>query len=79
MGRGAGHHQRDVNVKAQHGLEGLLQQAQVAVGDDLTDEVVAHRQGDVAGVLKADGLQAVDVEIIGRLGHLRFAVRLGGL
>ena len=79
VGRGAGHHQRDVHVKAQHGLEGLLQQAQVAVGDDLADEVVAHRQGDVAGVLKADGLQAVDVEIIGRLGHLRFAVRLGGL
>ena len=79
VGRGAGHHQRDVHVKAQHGLEGLLQPAQVAVGDDLADEVVAHRQGDVAGVLKADGLQAVDVEIIGRLGHLRFAVRLGGL
>ena len=79
VGRGAGHHQRDVHVKAQHGLEGLLEQAKIAVRHDLADEVVAHRKGDVAGVLKADGLQPVDIEIIGRLGHLRFAVRLGGL
>ena len=28
---------------------------------------------------EADGLKSVDVEIIGRLGHLRFAVCLGGL
>ena len=79
MGRGAGHHQRDVHVKAQHGLKGLFQQAEVAVGDDLADKIVAHRQGDMARVLKADGLKSVDVEIIGRLGHLRFAVCLGGL
>ncbi len=79
VGRRTGHHQGDVHVKAQHGLEGLLQQAQVPVGDDLADKVVADRQGDVAGVLEADGLQPVDVEIIGRLGHLRLAVRLGGL
>ena len=79
VGRGAGHHQRDIHVKAQHGLEGLLEQAKIAVRHDLADEVVAHRKGDVAGVLKADGLQPVDIEIIGRLGHLRFAVRLRGL
>ncbi len=79
MGRGAGHHQRDVHVEAQHGLEGFLEQAKVAVRHDLADEVVAHRKGDVAGILKADRLQSVDIEIIGRLGHLRFAVRLGGL
>jgi len=79
VGRGAGHHQRDVHVKAQHGLEGLLEQAKITVRHDLADKVVAHRKGDVAGVLKADGLQPVDIEIIGRLGHLRFAVRLRGL
>ena len=79
MRRRAGHHQRDVHVEAQHGLEGFLEQAKVAVRHDLADEVVAHRKGDVAGILKADRLQSVDIEIIGRLGHLRFAVRLGGL
>ena len=77
MGRGAGHHQRDVHVKAQHGFKGLFQQAEVAVGDDLADEIVAHRQGDMAGVLKADGLQPVDIEIVRWLGHLRLAVHLG--
>ena len=77
--RGAGHDQRDVHVKAQHGFESLLEQAEIPVGDDLADEIVAHRQGDMAGVLEADGLQPVDIEIIGRLGHLRFAVRLSGL
>ena len=75
--RGAGHHEGDVHVKAQHGLEGFLEQAKVAVRHDLADEVVAHRKGDVAGVLKADGLQPVDIEIVRWLGHLRLAVHLG--
>ena len=78
VGRGAGHHQRDVHIKAQHGLKGFLEQAKVAVRDDLADKIVPHRKGDVARVLKADGLEAVDIEIISRLGHLRFAIGLGG-
>ena len=77
VGRGAGHHKGDVHIKAQHGLEGLLEQAKVPVGDDLADKIVAHRQGDMAGVLKADGLQPVDIEIVRWLGHLRLAVHLG--
>ena len=77
VGRGAGHHKGDVHIKAQHGLEGLLEQAEVPVGDDLADKIVAHRQGDMAGVLKADGLQPVDIEIVRWLGHLRLAVHLG--
>ena len=77
MGRGAGHHKGDVHIKAQHGLEGLFEQAEVPVGDDLADKIVAHRQGDMAGVLKADGLQPVDIEIVRWLGHLRLAVHLG--
>ena len=48
MRRGAGHHEGDVHVKAQHGLEGFLEQAKVAVRHDLADEVVPHREGDVA-------------------------------
>ena len=79
VGRGAGHHQRDVHIKAQHGLDGLHEQAEVAVRHDLADEVVAHREGDMAGVLKADRLQPVDIEIIRRLRHLRLAVALGSL
>ena len=79
VGRGAGHHQGNIHVKAQYGLECLLQQAQVAVGNDLADKVVAHRQGDVARILKADRLEPVDVQVIRRLGHLRFAVALGSL
>ena len=77
VGRGAGHHKGDVHIKAQHGLEGLFEQAKVPVGDDLADKIVAHRQGDMAGVLKADGLQPVDIEIVRWLGHLRLAVHLG--
>ena len=46
--RGAGHHEGDVHIKAQHGLEGFLEQAEVAVRHDLADEVVPHREGDVA-------------------------------
>ena len=38
---------------------------------------VYARQGDMAGVLKADGLQPVDIEIVRWLGHLRLAVHLG--
>ena len=67
----------EARIKAQHGLEGLLEQAEVPVGDDLADKIVAHRQGDMAGVLKADGLQPVDIEIVRWLGHLRLAVHLG--
>ena len=77
VGRGAGHHKGDVHINAQHGLEGLLEQAKIRVGDDLADKLVAHRQGEMAGVLKADGLQPVDIEIVRWLGHLRLAVHLG--
>jgi hypothetical protein len=60
--------------------QGMSQeQAEVAVRHDLADEVVAHREGDMAGVLKADRLQPVDIEIIRRLRHLRLAVALGSL
>ena len=79
VGRRAGHHEGDVHIKAQHRLERLLEQAEIAVRHDLADEVVAHREGDMAGVLKADRLQSVDIEIICRLRHLRFAVALGSL
>ena len=78
MGRGAGHNELNVHVKPKDRLESLLQKPQVPVRDDLADEVVAHRQGDVARVLKADRLQPVDVEVVGGLCHLAFAVELGG-
>ena len=37
--------QQITGAKAQHGLEGLFEQAEVPVGDDLADKIVAHRQG----------------------------------
>ena len=79
VGRRAGDDEGDVHVKAQHCLEGLFEQAEITVRYDLADEVVAHREGDMAGVLKADRLQPVDIEIIRRLRHLRLAVALGSL
>ena len=79
VGRRAGDDEGDVHVKAQHCFEGLFEQAEITVRHDLADEVVAHREGDMAGVLKADRLQPVDIEIIRRLRHLRLAVALGSL
>lgn len=79
VGRRAGDDEGNVHVKAQHCFEGLLEQAEITVRHDLADEVVAHREGDMAGVLKADRLQPVDIEIIRRLRHLRLAVALGSL
>ena len=78
MGRRAGHNELNVHVKPKDGLERLFQKPQVPVGHDLADKVVAHRQGDVARVLKADRLQPVDVQVIGGLCHLSLAVELGG-
>ncbi len=78
MGRGAGHNELNVHVKPKDRLESLFQQAQIPVGHDLADEIVPHRQGDMARVLKADRLQPVDVEAVGGLCHLAFAVELGG-
>ena len=79
VGRCAGDDEGDVHIKAQHCFEGLFEQAEITVRHDLADEVVAHREGDMAGVLKADRLQPVDIEIIRRLRHLRLAVALGSL
>lgn len=78
MGRGAGDNQLNVHVKAKDRLESFLQQPEVAVTHNLADEIVSHRQGDMARVLKAHRLQPVDVKVVGGLCHLAFAVELGG-
>ena len=74
-----GHHQLDFNVKAQHRLEGFLQQGRVPVGHDLPDEVVANSQRDAVGVFKADGLQPADVILIGGVRRMDAAIVFGRL
>ena len=74
---GLRHHELHLDVKAQHRLEGFLQQSGVPVGDDLTDKVIAHREGDAVGVFKADGLESADVILISGVRRVDPAVFLG--
>ena len=72
----AGHHQLQVDLKPQHALEGVLQKRNVTVPHDLADELVAHAEHHMVGVFKAHRLQTVNVQIVGGVHQIVFAVQL---
>ena len=73
---GRSRHKVDVDVKAEHRLEGLLQQCGVAVGYDIADKIRAQLQRDDLGIFEADRTDVLDVKSIGRVGGLLLAIGL---